>query len=130
MSKKSSSKSLVDLLGPEIVSKEGSVSTESICGSNKVVGLYFSAHWCPPCRKFTPVLAEFYNKFKSTEKKDDFEIVFVSSDRETKQFDEYFQEMPWKALPFDDRDRKVSYTLHLTPVICAFWTTIIVYFKH
>ena len=22
---------------------------------------YFSAHWCPPCRGFTPQLVKFYN---------------------------------------------------------------------
>ena len=26
----------------------------------KVVAFYFSAHWCPPCRGFTPVLKKFY----------------------------------------------------------------------
>jgi nucleoredoxin len=24
------------------------------------IGVYFGAHWAPPCRLFTPALAEFY----------------------------------------------------------------------
>eukprot|EP00128_Syssomonas_multiformis_P013022 Colp12_sorted_trinity150504_noHs@30155 len=72
--------------------------------SNDVVGFYFSAHWCPPCRGFTPVLAGEYNKLKEAGKK--FEIVFVSSDSDQNSFDEYFKEMPWAALPFEDRATK------------------------
>lgn len=30
-----------------------------------LVALYFSAHWCAPCRKFTPQLVEFYNRVAS-----------------------------------------------------------------
>ena len=31
----------------------------------KYVGLYFSASWCGPCRKFTPTLISFRDKFKN-----------------------------------------------------------------
>lgn len=79
------------------------VDTKTLTTDNVIVGLYFSAHWCPPCRGFTPKLVDFYNKFQNR----NLEIVFVSSDKDEEQFTEYFQEMPWCALPFEDRDRKV-----------------------
>ncbi|KAK3588966.1 hypothetical protein CHS0354_043137 [Potamilus streckersoni] len=98
--------SVVELLGSKVQGKEGEVAVESFCGEGKYVGLYFSAHWCPPCRGFTPLLADFYNSIKTSTKAGMLEIVFISSDRDQKSFDEYFAEMPWKALSFSDRGRK------------------------
>jgi nucleoredoxin len=73
----------------------------------KVVGIYFSAHWCPPCRGFTPKLVEWYKNFKANHPRaDDFEIVFASSDRDEAAFKDYFAEMPWAAIPYADRKAK------------------------
>jgi len=68
------------------------------------VGIYFSAHWCPPCRGFTPQLAEIYRNLKAAGKK--FEVVFVSSDQDHSGFHDYFAEMPWLALPYENREKK------------------------
>jgi len=67
----------------------------------KTVLLYFSAHWCPPCREFLPKLIDAYLKIK-TQDSDALEVVFISSDRDQDSFDEFFAEMPWLALPFGD----------------------------
>jgi len=90
------------MLGTTLQSKNGTVSTDVL--ADKVIGLYFSAHWCPPCRGFTPKLAEAYTRYQKAGK--NLEIVFVSSDKGQKEFDEYYGEMPWLALPFDDRATK------------------------
>ena len=45
-----------------------------------------------------------YNKLKADGK--DFEIVFVSSDRDPAAFAEYHSGMPWLALPYANRDKK------------------------
>ena len=34
-------------------------ATEALAGK-QLVCFYFSAHWCPPCRQFTPILKDFY----------------------------------------------------------------------
>lgn len=68
----------------------------------KKVGFYFSASWCPPCRRFTPTLVELYNEFSSK----DFEIVFVSRDKDEDSFNDYFSKMPWLAIPFSDSDTR------------------------
>jgi len=66
---------------------------------DKYLMLYFSAHWCPPCRRLTtPRLSEFYTKMKAN--RDDFELVFISSDRNERSFREYFNTMTFCALPY------------------------------
>jgi nucleoredoxin len=97
--------SFTKLFGAKLVSKDGEVSTEDALAGKSAVGIYFSAHWCPPCRGFTPKLAQMYeDNFKSK----GMEIVFVSSDRDETSFREYFAEMPWLALPFSERELKAG----------------------
>ncbi len=83
-----------------IGNKKEVVPADSIY-SKKVIAVYFSAHWCPPCRGFTPVLAEFYTEAQAAHK-DDFEVIFCTSDQNDEAFLEYFAGMPWKAIPFGD----------------------------
>uniref|UniRef100_K4A7K4 protein-disulfide reductase n=1 Tax=Setaria italica TaxID=4555 RepID=K4A7K4_SETIT len=66
------------------------------------VALYFSASWCPPCRRFTPKLIEAYKELASQGKS--FEVVFVSGDQDEEAFNEYFAKMPWLAVPFSDSE--------------------------
>jgi nucleoredoxin len=81
----------------------------------KIVALYFSAHWCPPCRQFTPVLKvvfcfdwisngiflkDFYDELEN----EDFEIVFVSFDRSKEDLKKYLEEAhgDWYHIPYGD----------------------------
>ena len=47
-------------LPEELLTKNGKISKEEIFKNNELIGIYFSAHWCPPCRQFTPILSNFY----------------------------------------------------------------------
>merc|ERR1711939_636610 len=87
-----------------LLGQDGAKTPVSTLAGKQVVGIYFSAHWCPPCRGFTPKLVEAYKKITADGKS--FEIVFVSSDKDEEQFTSYFKDMPWLALPFENRDLK------------------------
>ncbi|MBA3543024.1 MAG: hypothetical protein H0T83_01055 [Chthoniobacterales bacterium] len=60
-----------------------------------------SAHWCGPCRKFTPQLVEYYNRVAAAHP--EFELIFVSSDRSRFGWETYISEtkMPWLAIEYD-----------------------------
>lgn len=91
-------KSALDMLPAELVNAKGEkVSKETLKG--KIVGLYFSAHWCPPCRAFTPQLVAFRDAHSA-----EFEVVFISSDKTAEAMKKYMEEarMQWPAVGFDD----------------------------
>jgi nucleoredoxin len=94
---------LAELLGSKLLSGSGEVVTTDALAGKPAVALYFSAHWCPPCRGFTPQLAQWYTQ---SLKAKGLEVVFASSDRDEASFKEFFKEMPWLAIPFEDRGRK------------------------
>ena len=100
-------RTLENLLGDHVIRQNGEkVTVASLCGKDRVLGIYFSAEWCPPCKGFTPKLVDFYNKIKEKDSVK-FEIVFVSWDKDETSFSEYFKTMPWLALPYS-LEKKVS----------------------
>jgi len=80
----------MDLIkGNSLIRADGSSkSAESALQGKEVVLIYFSAHWCPPCRGFTPILKDFYEEVKD----DGVELIFVSSDRSKSDMISYMKE--------------------------------------
>ena len=90
------------LRGRKLCTASKHLDGNSALKGKKVVALYFSAHWCGPCRAFTPQLVDFYEKCQR--KKLPFEVVFVSSDKNASEMASYMKEMnmPWPAVPFKE----------------------------
>ncbi|CAN0053472.1 unnamed protein product, partial [Heterosigma akashiwo] len=81
------------------VQVETHLTNEGLAGK-KVIGVYFSADWCRPCRQFTPDLVSFYDKMNQRPgRKDQFEIIWVSRCRDATSSMQYFTHMNWLALP-------------------------------
>lgn len=106
-----------DLFGPKLLTKPhtSGVPTAAALRGKKLVALYFSASWCPPCRSFSPTLIEFYKSVR-----DDVEIIFVSSDRDDASFSDYFGKFPWLAMvpghtskEHNDRQATLATKMHI-----------------
>ena len=101
----SASPKIKELFGDQLVdAKRKRVPVDTLAG--KTIGIYFSAHWCPPCRGFTPSLVKFHEEMTAAGKP--FEIVFVSSDRDANGMFGYMREykMPWLAVPYGSKAQK------------------------
>jgi nucleoredoxin len=89
------------------LSKGGVVhADDDSLGDKKLIAIYFSAHWCPPCRKFTPELVEYYNRVAPQHP--EFEVLLFSMDRSAYAMQTYMREtnMPWPAIDYQKLENK------------------------
>ena len=93
------------VLPKELMTHSGNVNTNERLGG-KVIGLYFSGHWCGPCRAFTTKLINFYHSKDNKNAPVPMEVVFVSCDHSEEEFNKYYQMMPWTAVPYDAPQRE------------------------
>jgi nucleoredoxin len=89
--------------GKLIRCRDGAVepADASTLASKTLIAFYFSAHWCPPCRKFTPELVDYYNRVAPQHP--EFELIFVSYDKSRFNWETYIRDtkMPWLAIDYD-----------------------------
>merc|ERR1712088_563197 len=92
------------LKGQTLIKKDGSSHpADSALAGKPIVMIYFSAHWCPPCKAFTPVLKDFYEEVQ-----DDVELIFVSSDRSHDDMISYMKESHGTLITKEGRNAVTS----------------------
>ncbi len=86
-------------LDAAVVNSEGATIEAPPLLETDYLLLYFSAHWCPPCRTFTPKFVAFYNAHGGGKL---FHALLVSSDKSEGEMFAYMREtqMPWPAIRF------------------------------
>ena len=96
MSKSKSTFNYQLTFGDKILKNKNNILITQKNIKKKILGLYFSASWCPPCQEFTSQLIKIYLQ---NQKKYNFEIVLIPF-RETNKinFERYFQKMPWLSI--------------------------------
>ncbi len=102
-SQPSAANAIYPLLKGDLVHwKDGSLARfdDAPLEKKTLYALYFSAHWCGPCRKFTPQLVDYYNRVAPQHP--EFELIFISNDRAPFNMETYMKEasMPWPAVDF------------------------------
>ena len=66
--------------------------------------VYFSASWCGPCKKFTPLLRTLHKNLRKRVK-----VIFVSLDSSRDAFQQYHSDnMEWPAVHFSEADMRNS----------------------
>ena len=70
-------------------------------GGTPLVGLYFGANWCPPCRSFSPQLNQFAKDNASK-----FSVVFVSADHTEDDAQKFAESKSFLIVPYRDAARQ------------------------
>ena len=110
------------IVGATLKKQDADVACAGAFGDAKYVGIYFGAHWAPPCRLFTGQLKTFYETANAGGKQ--FEVVFVSIDGSEDAFKRNFAEMPWLAVNYNDEAQvnniKQRYGVYGPPALLFF----------
>jgi len=73
---------LVELFGDALLTDKGHKAELSEL-NGKIIAVYFSASWCPPCRAFSPLLVALADKLQEEGKP--FALVLVGRDQDRKK---------------------------------------------
>lgn len=107
--KELASEAFEKIFGNTLLEKKGDktqkISTRFGLAGKENVAIYFTAKWCRPCKHFMPQLRKAY---LDNLKPKGMEIVFVSLDHKEDDFDFYYEQMPWLALPYKDRTQEMA----------------------
>ena len=95
-----------NIFGSTLRKGRDEVNTVASLSGHKFTGIYFGAHWAPPCRLFNQNLADFYAR--ANEHGKNFEVVFVSVDGNEAAFERHFEKMPWYAVAYTETARIAS----------------------
>ena len=92
--------SLEKIVGDQLINATGKQIKGIEVFNTKYTLLYFSAYWCPPCKRFTPKFIKFYNAYGEDRP---FNVIFISSDKSEADMFTYMREtkMPWSAVPYN-----------------------------
>ncbi|NXK13767.1 NXNL1 protein, partial [Herpetotheres cachinnans] len=104
------------------------VETERELGralDNKVLLLYFGSARCPRCRRFAPLLRDFFLRLtdqRHVERASQLGLVYVSRDETEEQQSAFLRTMPrrWLAVPFGDafkRELELRFAVSEVPAV-------------
>lgn len=97
------------MLGQKLIynSKLNKQTTNGCLKDQKLVCLYFAAGWRTECKRFNPLLSDFY---KIVAQKYSLECVYVSVDRTLFEFKDHYGRMPFLAMPTGTTKQKNEMT--------------------
>jgi len=111
---------LKKFLPEKFISKDGYINKSKVFEA-PLIGLYFSALWCPPCTGFNSILIDFYKKVNVDKK--NIEIIFCSLDEDGADYSKYLQTLPFPAIDFSDpklEDLSTAFEIETIPVFMIF----------
>ena len=96
-------------LGPKLITNPSmsKSSTKGCLKDQELIGLYVAANWKSDCKRFGPLLKDFYY---NAAPHNNLEIVYVSADRSLSEFKDFYTTTPFLAMPADTSSYKNEIT--------------------